>query len=220
MDLVALGVTIRLALFTTLALAVIGLPLAWWLANTRFRGKAAIEAVVALPLVLPPTVVGFYLLTTLGPRGPLGAAFKQVTGDNLPFTFTGILIGSIVYHLPFAVRPFVGAFSTVDRRWIEASWSLGASGWRTFWEVVVPLSWPGILTGLVLPFAHAMGEFGVVLLLGGNIPGVTRTLSMCLYDDVQALDYCSAHQTALVLVVVALVVLSITYYAERRVVRR
>ena len=217
MDWTALWVSVKLAAWTTGILLVLGLPLAYWLATFRWRGKFLIEAVVALPLVLPPTVLGFYVLTATGPNSPLGQGFEALTGGRLPFTFTGILLGSVLFNLPFAVRPFASAFAAVDRKLVEASWCLGVSRLGTFFRVIVPLSWPGILTGMVLTFAHTVGEFGVVLMVGGNIPGVTRTLSIAIYDDVQALNYEAAGQTALVLVAFSFAALCITYVLQRRV---
>lgn len=217
LDLPALLVSLRLATATTLLLLVAGLPLAWWLAATRRPGRFLVEAVVALPLVLPPTVLGFYLLVALGPHSPLGRGLESATGWRLPFTFPGILLGSVLVNLPFAVRPFTAAFAAVDRRLVEASWCLGVSRLATFRRVVLPLAWPGLLTGIVLTFAHTLGEFGVVLMLGGNIPGVTRTLSIAIYDDVQALDYAAAMQTSLVLVAASFLALCVTYALQRRV---
>lgn len=216
MDYAALWLTLKLATATTGILFVIGIPLAYWLATTRWRGRVVVESIVALPLVLPPTVLGFYLLVATSPRSAIGGLYQQATGSLLPFTFLGILLGSIIYNLPFAVRPFTAAFERVDRKLIEASWCLGQSPWKTFWRVIFPLSAPGVLTGLVLTFAHCVGEFGVVLMIGGNIPGVTRTLSIAIYDDVQALNYASAGQTSLLLVVFALVVLTIAQILGRR----
>jgi molybdate transport system permease protein len=217
-DWTALWVTAKLAAWTTGILLAVGLPLAYWLASARWRGKFVVEAVVALPLVLPPTVLGFYVLTATGPNSPIGQGFETLTGGRLPFTFLGILLGSLLFNLPFTVRPLASAFAAVDGRLIEASWCLGVSRIRTFFRVIVPLSWQGILTGMILTFAHTVGEFGVVLMVGGNIPGVTRTLSIAIYDDVQALNYESAGQTALVLVVFSFAVLCITYALQRRVV--
>src|SRR5690606_21668456 len=177
MDWAAVGLTLKLATATTLILSLAGIPLAWWLAHSARRGRFLIEAVVALPLVLPPTVLGFYLLVAMGPHSPLGQAYESITNSRLPFSFPGLLIGSLLVNLPFAVRPFTAAFATVDRRLIEAAWCLGESRGATFYRVALPLAWPGVLTGMVLTFAHCVGEFGVVLMLGGNIPGVTRTLS-------------------------------------------
>jgi molybdate transport system permease protein len=216
MDLTALWLTLRLATCTTVILFVVGLPLAWWLSQTRWSGRVLIEAIVSLPLVLPPTVLGFYILIATSPQSPLGAALESLTGQRLPFTFWGILLASVMCNLPFAVRPFVAALSSVDRRLLEASWCLGEKRFRTFWRVAMPLAWPGVLTGLVLTFAHVVGEFGVVLMVGGNIPGVTRTLSISIYDNVQALDYVAAGQTSFWLVLFSLVVLCFTYTFGRR----
>jgi len=217
MDWTAIWLTIRLAVCTTLILLVLGLPLAYWLATTRFRGRFVVEAMIALPIILPPTVLGFYILWSLGPRSPIGKAYDATVGGTLPFSFAGILVGSVLFNVPFAVRPFASAFAAVDRRLVEASWCLGVSRLRTFFRVVLPLSWPGVLTGLVLTFAHTIGEFGVVLMVGGNIPAVTRTISISIYDNVQALNYAAAHQTAIVLLAFAFVTLCITYALQRRV---
>jgi molybdate transport system permease protein len=216
-DWTAFGVTVKLAACTTAVLLLLGLPLAYWLATSRSRGRFLVEAVVALPLVLPPTVLGFYVLTATGPNSVVGRGYESLTGGRLPFTFAGVLVGSVLFNLPFAVRPFASAFAAADRRLVEASWCLGVSRLATFFRVVVPLSWPGLLTGMVLTFAHTVGEFGVVLMVGGNIPGVTRTLSLAIYDDVQALDYEAAGRTALVLVAFAFGVLCLTYALQRRV---
>jgi molybdate transport system permease protein len=216
MDWPALRLSLQLAAATTAVLLVLGLPLAHWLAFSRFRLKFVVEAVVALPLVLPPTVLGFYVLLAIGPRGPLGRVYETLTGSRLPFTFQGLLVASVLYSLPFAVQPFVAAIQAVDRRLIEASWCLGASRLVTFLRVIAPLSLPGIVTGLVLSFAHTLGEFGVVLMVGGNLPGITRTVSIAIYDDVQALDYASAGATSLLLLAVSFVVLAVTYGLNRR----
>jgi molybdate transport system permease protein len=216
LDATALWLTLRLASYTTAILFLVGVPIAYWLATTKRWWRFAIDAAVALPLLLPPTVLGFYLLVGMGPRSPLGRAYESAVGHSLPFSFTGILMASALYNLPFAIRPFAAAFAAVDRRLVEASWCLGASRLATFRRVIVPLSWPGILTGLVLAFAHTVGEFGVVLMVGGNVPGVTRTISIAIYDDVQALDYEAAGRSALVLLVFAFAALSITYALERR----
>lgn len=208
--------TLRLALYTTGILLVLGLPIAYWLANTKWRLKFLVESVVAMPLVLPPTVLGFYLLVAMGPHSPLGRFWEGLTGSALPFTFAGILIGSVICNLPFAVRPFAASFASVDRRLIEASWCLGVSRMRTFFRVTLPLSRAGVLTGLVLTFAHTVGEFGVVLMIGGNIPAVTRTLSIVIYDDVQALDYHAAGQTSIVLLALAFLTLCITHLLQRK----
>jgi molybdate transport system permease protein len=215
-DSLALWLTLKLAAATTCILFVIGLPLAWWLAHTRWRGRFLVESVLALPLVLPPTVLGFYLLLALGPHGLLGRAAERVAGARLPFTFAGILLGSVLCNLPFAVRPFLSAFAGLNPRLMEAAWCLGESRWQAFWRVAVPVCWPGILAGLVLTFAHTVGEFGVVLMIGGNIPGVTRTLSIAIYDDVQALNYAAAGQTASWLLLFSFVVLCVAHLLGRR----
>ena len=216
MDAAAVRLTCTLAAATTAVLAVLGLPLAYWLATSRWRGRFLVESLVALPLVLPPTVLGFFILVGLGPRSPLGRLYEDATGGTLPFSFAGILVASVISNLPFAVRPFTAAFTGMDRRLAEASWCLGESRWRTFWRVTLPVCWPGILAGLVLTFAHAVGEFGVVLMVGGNIPGVTRTLALTIYDDVQALDYESAARTSLWLVAFALAAMAVVHALEQR----
>lgn len=217
MDWTAIWLTLRLATCTTLILFVVGLPLAYWLASTRFRGKFLVEAAIALPIILPPSVLGFYILWTLGPRSPAGQFYQSVTGSMLPFSFGGILFASVLFNVPFAVRPFASAFAAVDRRLVEASWCLGVSRLKTFARVEFPLSWAGVLTGLVLTFAHTIGEFGVVLMVGGSIPGVTRTISIAIYDDVQSLNYAAAHQTSIVLMAFAFLTLCVTYALQRRV---
>jgi molybdate transport system permease protein len=176
-----------------------------------------IEAVVALPLVLPPTVLGFYILVAIGPHSPIGRLYSDLVGHSLPFTFEGLLLASILYSLPFAVQPFAGAFSLVDRRLIEASWTLGVSRFMTFVKLILPLSKTGLLTGIVLSFAHTLGEFGVVLMVGGNIEGATRTVSIDIYDEVQALNYAGAAKTALFLLVVSYLVLLLVYGLNRTV---
>jgi molybdate transport system permease protein len=216
MDWEAIWLSVRLATLTTLILLVIGLPLAYWLANTKWRLKFMVEAAVSLPMILPPTVLGFYVLIALGTQSPLGRAYEAIIGRPLPFSFQGLLLASILYSFPFAVRPFIAAFAGVERRLVEASWSLGVSRLRTFFEVVCPLAWTGILTGLVLAFAHTLGEFGVVLMVGGNIPGVTRTVSIAIYDDVQAVNYAQAGMTSLVLLGSSFAALSVTYLLQRK----
>jgi len=212
----AIALSLRLSAWTTVVLVVIGLPLGYWLAFSTRRWKVLVEAVVALPLVLPPTVLGFYLLLMLGPHGPVGQLYSRLTGSTLPFTFQGLLIASVVYSLPFTVQPFLAAFQGVDRRLIEASWSLGVSRWATFFRVMVPLARHGLLAGMVLSFAHTMGEFGVVLMVGGNLPGVTRTASISIYDDVQALNHEAAAHTSLFLLVVSFLVLVVTYALQQK----
>lgn len=208
--------TLQLAFSVSAVLLVVGLPIAYWVAFSRWRWKFFVEALVALPIVLPPTVLGFYVLVALGPRSPLGRWWISFTGHSLAFTFTGLLIGSILYSLPFAVQPFAASFAGVDPKLIAASATLGASPLRTFARVITPLSLHGIVTGVALSFAHTMGEFGVVLMVGGNIPGVTRTVSIDIYDRVQASDYAGANQTALLLVVLCFVLLTVVYGLNRK----
>ena len=208
----------QLAALTTAILVFAGLPLAYWLAVTHWRLKFMVEALVVLPLILPPTVLGFYILIALGPLSPIGRAYQAITGKSLAFSFEGLLLASILYSLPFAVRPFTAAFAAVDRRLMEVSWCLGESRLRTFFRVTVPLSWAGILTGAILSFAHTLGEFGVVLMVGGNIPGVTRTVSISIYDEVQAVNYGNAAMTSLVLLGSSFLALSVTALINRKAV--
>ncbi|HEX6880932.1 MAG TPA: molybdate ABC transporter permease subunit [Terriglobales bacterium] len=216
MDIRALALSLRLALIVSVALLALGLPLAYWLAFTRRRWKFLVEAFVALPIVLPPTVLGFYLLVAFGPKSPLGAWWQSLTGHTLAFTFEGLVIGSILYSFPFAVQPFAASFASVDPKLLDASAILGASRLRTFLRVVLPLSLPGVITGFALAFAHTLGEFGVVLMIGGNIPGATKTISIAIYDDVQALDYASANHAALLLLAISFVTLAVVYGLNRR----
>lgn len=208
--------TLELALTVSLILLAVGLPIAYWVAFSRWRWKFLIEALVALPIVLPPTVLGFYVLVALGPRSPLGRWWISLTGHTLAFTFTGLVIGSVLYSLPFAVQPFAASFSAVDRKLIAASATLAASPLRTFLRVTAPLSISGIVSGVALSFAHTMGEFGVVLMVGGNIPGVTRTVSIDIYDRVQSSDYAGANQTALILLILCFALLALVYGLNRR----
>jgi molybdate transport system permease protein len=212
----AFRLTIELAVVVSAVLLAIGLPLAYWIAFSRWRWKFLVEAMVALPIVLPPTVLGFYMLVALGSRSPLGRWWQSLTGHTLAFTFTGLVIGSILYSLPFAVQPFAASFSSVDQKLLAASATLGASPLRTFFRVVVPLSVPGLVTGVVLAFAHTVGEFGVVLMIGGNIPGVTRTVSIGIYDQVQASNYPAANAMAMLLLVFCFAVLTVVYGLNRR----
>jgi molybdate transport system permease protein len=216
MDFEAFWLTVRLAAVVAALLLALGLPLAYWIARSRWRWKFLVEAVVALPLVLPPTVLGFYLLLALGPRSPLGRWWSTLTGHTLAFTFEGLVIGSVLYSLPFAVQPFAASFSAVDERLLAASSVLGASRWRTFVRIMLPLSVPGLVAGTALAFAHTMGEFGVVLMVGGNLPGVTRTVSISIYDQVQGLNYAAANQTALALLGLSFVVLAAVYGWQRK----
>jgi molybdate transport system permease protein len=213
----AIWVTFKLASLTATALVIIGMPIAYWVSFSRRRWKFIVESIVALPLVLPPTVLGFYILVAIGPHSPVGQLYADLVGHPLPFTFEGLLFASILYSLPFAVQPFAAAFEQVDRRLIEASWTLGVSKLSTFMKLIVPLSAAGIITGFVLSFAHTLGEFGVVLMVGGNIEGVTRTVSIDIYDEVQALNYAGAAKTAGFLLVVSYLVLLVVYAMNRKV---
>lgn len=217
MDWQAFWLTIRLAVVVATILLAIGLPIAYWVAYSAWRWKFLAEAVIALPLVLPPTVLGLYVLVALGPRSPIGRWWQSLTGHTLAFTFEGLVIGSILYSLPFAVQPFAASFAAVDRRLLAASATLGASRLRTFWRVIVPLSASGLATGIALSFAHTLGEFGVVLMVGGNIPGITRTVSIDIYDKVQAFDYAGANTMALVLLAISFVILSMVFAINRRI---
>ncbi len=213
----ALRTTLKLASMTSAILLFISLPLSYWVAFSKWRWKFLVEAVVALPLVLPPTVLGFYVLIAMGPQSPLGRLYRAIAGHGLPFTFEGLVLASVLYSLPFAVQPVAAAFGSVDRKYIEASWMLGVSNLGTFFRVIVPQSWAGVMTGVVLSFTHTLGEFGVVLMVGGNIPGVTRTLSIDIYDQVQGLNYSSAAATSAALLVVSFAILSIVYGLNRKV---
>jgi molybdate transport system permease protein len=211
MDWTAIGLTLRLALSTSLLLLVISVPLAAWLVFSTRRWKVLVEAIVALPLVLPPTVLGFYLLIGLGPHSPVGRAVENLMGARLVFSFGGLLIASVLYSLPFMVQPLSTAFAGVDRKYLEASWCLGVSRAGTFVRLVLPLSIRGVIAGVVLSFAHTIGEFGVVWMIGGNRPGVTRTISISIYEDVHTLNYARAHVTAAALLAFSFVVLLFTY---------
>ena len=212
----ALLLTLRLALMVSAILLVVGVPLAYWLAFSPRRWKFLAEAIVSLPIVLPPTVLGFYVLVAIGPRSPVGRWYQMLTGHGLAFTFAGLVVGSVLYSLPFAVQPMATSFSAIDRRLMEASALLGATRWRTFWRIVLPLGLPGVVTGLVLSFAHTLGEFGVVLMIGGNIPGATQTVSILIYDQVQALDYATANRTSLILLALCFAMLAILYSLRGR----
>src|SRR5580692_6839738 len=211
MDVQALWLTLRLAGSTTAILLVVALPLAWWIASGRSVARALVQSLVALPLVLPPTVLGYYLLVAMGPLTAPGRLLIRLFGHPLAFSFTGLLVGSVLYSLPFAVQPLVAGFGAVDREYVEAAEGLGASPWRTFGTVVLPMARASLLTSAVLAFTHTVGEFGVVLMLGGNIPGATRTLSISLYDLVQDGNYAAANRTALLLVGISLAALLAIY---------
>ena len=216
MNLQPLLLSLRLAATVSAILLILALPLAYALAFARWRGKFIFESLVALPLVLPPTVLGFYVLVALGPRGFLGRLWLSLFGHALAFTFTGLVIASILYSLPFAVQPLIASFESLDRKLLDASAILGASRLRTFFDVILPLSWPGVVTALVLSFAHTLGEFGVVLMVGGNLPGITRTVSIQIYDQVQSLDYAGAQRMALLLLLVSFAMLAFVYGTIRR----
>jgi molybdate transport system permease protein len=213
----ALWLSIRLAACVAAILLIIGMPVAYWLAYSTWRGKFLLESLVALPLVLPPTVLGFYALVAMGPRGPLGKLWIALFGHGLAFTFTGLILASVLYSFPFAVQPLIVSFEGVDRRLLDASAVLGAGSLRTFWRVILPLSLPGVVTAAVLSFAHTLGEFGVVLMVGGDLAGVTRTVSIDIYDHVQSLQYGEANRMALVLLAISFSVLSVVYAVNRRV---
>jgi molybdate transport system permease protein len=216
MDWTAIALSIKLAALVAAVLLLIALPIAHWLTFSRRRWKFLIEAVVALPLVLPPTVLGFYVLLAIGSRSPFGRAWATWTGHGLAFTFEALVLASILYSLPFAVQPISAAFAQVDTSLLEASATLGASRWRTFFRITLPLSLEGVLAGAVLSFAHTLGEFGVVLMVGGNLPGVTRTISISIYDQVQGFHYDAANQTALLLLAFSFLVLAVVYALVRK----
>ncbi len=213
-DIQAIWLTVRLAGLVTVILLVLGTPIAWWLARSRSRWKGPIGAVVALPLVLPPSVLGFYLLLAMGPNGPLGKLTACLGMGALPFTFWGLVLASVFYSLPFMVQPLQNAFESIGDRPLEVAATLRASPLDTFFSVVLPLSLPGYLTASILTFAHTVGEFGVVLMIGGNIPGVTRVASVQIYDHVEALEYAEAHRLAAVMLVFSFLVL-LALYAKR-----
>lgn len=215
-DLAPLWLSFRLAAVTSLILLIIGTPLAWWLSRSRSRLRPLIEAVIALPLVLPPTVLGFYLLLLFSPNNPIGAGWLSITGDTLAFSFAGLVIASCLYSLPFMVQPLLAAFESVGRAPMEAAALLGARPLDAFLRVASPLALRGYITGLVLSFAHTVGEFGVVLMVGGNLGGRTRVISIALYEKVETLDYAGAHRLAAILLVFSFVVLVAVYAMNRR----
>ncbi|MPZ38676.1 MAG: molybdate ABC transporter permease subunit [Rhizobiales bacterium] len=215
-DLAPLWLTIRLAAVTTAILLILGTPVAWWLAFTRSRARSAVEALTALPLVLPPTVLGFYLLVFLSPTSPVGALWVNVTGHTLTFSFAGLVIASVLYSLPFMVQPLQAAFETVGRGPLEAAATLRASPVDAFFTVAAPIALRGYLTATVLTFAHTIGEFGVVLMVGGNIPGQTKVISIAIYEHVETINYASAHVLSAILLLFSFVVLLFVYVMNRR----
>ena len=215
-DLTALFVTLKLASVSTLVLLIIGTPLAWWLSRSQWRFKYIIEAIIALPLILPPTVLGFYLLISLGPNGPIGGLVDMLGGAPLAFTFTGLVIGSVFYSMPFVVQPLQNAFTAVGQRPLEVAATLRASPLDRFFTIAVPMAKPGFITASVLGFAHTLGEFGVVLMIGGNIPGSTQVASIAIYDHVEALEYGQAHWLAASLLLFSFLFLIIVYGTNRR----
>ena len=215
LDLSAIIVTIKLAIVSTSILILIGTPIAWWLSQTKFKFKAVFEAIIALPLILPPTVLGFYLLITLGSNGPIGKLLESLGGSSIAFTFTGLVVGSVIYSMPFVVQPLQNSFSSVGRRPLEVAATLGASKIDRFFSVAVPLSRSGFITAAVLGFAHTVGEFGVVLMIGGNIPGETGVVSIAIYDHVEAMEYGQAHWLAGGLLATSFLMLLFVYIINR-----
>ena len=220
MDWTAVGLSLRLALLTVLILVPAGLLVARWLAWTPFRGRPLVEALFALPLVLPPTVLGFYLLVSMGAHSPLGQWFERVAGQTLAFSFSGILVASLIANLPFAIQPMQRAFEAIAPEVREAAAVSGLSRWRSFWRIELPLAWPGVLSAMVLTFAHTLGEFGVVLMVGGSIPGETRTAAIAIYDRVQGFDEAGAGRMAALLLAISMLAISASYLVSARVGRR
>jgi molybdate transport system permease protein len=218
-DLTPVWLTLKLATITTVVLMLVGTPIAWWLSQTRSRAKHAVAAVVALPLVLPPTVLGFYLLLLLGPAGPVGALTQALGLGTLPFTFPGLVVASVIYSLPFVVQPVHNAFEAIGRRPLEVAATLGASPRDAFFTVALPLARPGLLVGAILGFAHTVGEFGVILMIGGNIPGETKVLSVAIYDHVESLEWTQAHWLAGGMVVFSFLVVLAMYNLGQRMQR-
>jgi len=211
----ALWLTLQLALFSTLILIVLATPLAWWLAHSQFKGKALVEALVALPLVLPPTVLGFYLLIVLGPDGPGGWLASFWGGSTLAFSFSGLLIGSVIYSLPFVVQPLQNGFVLIGKKPLEVAYTLKASFWDGFRSVILPLAKPAYISAATLGFAHTLGEFGVVLMIGGNIPGETQVISIAIYEQVEAMEYAQAHGLSALLLFISFTLLAIIYKARK-----
>lgn len=220
MDWQALALSVKLASATLLFLLPLGLWLGRWLARTTFSGKAWVEALVVLPLVLPPTVLGYYLLVSLGGASPVGRWAAETFDVRLTFNFTGLLLASIIFNVPFIVQPVQRAFEAIPRNLAEAAAVSGLSSWQTFWRVELPLAWPGVLSAMVLTFVHTLGEFGVVLMIGGSIPGETRTIAISIYDRVQAFDLASADRMALLLLVLSLCAVAASFFASSRLVVR
>ena len=216
---VSLGLTVRLAATVTALLLVIGTVLGYWFSTSKSRGILLAETLVNLPIVLPPTVIGFYLLTLFSPDQPIGRVWFKITGQTLTFNFSGLVVGSILYSLPYAVQPISAAFKSVRQAYVDAAISLGATPWRAFWRITVPLSWRGLIAGAILAFAHTLGEFGVVVMLGGSIPGRTRVASIALYDEVQRLDYVAANKFAGVLLGISFVMLLLLGWVQGRAAR-
>jgi molybdate transport system permease protein len=216
MDWQALEISLKLALLTCASLLPIGLLLSYILSRTQFIGRGLCEAIITLPLVLPPTVLGFFLLVSLDQDSFIGGAFVSLTGENLAFSFTGLWLASIIYSLPFAVQPMLRSFEQIAPELREMAWCSGLSKWKTFFKIELPLAWPGIITAMVLTFSHTLGEFGVVLMIGGNIAGETRTLSIAIYDSVLAFEHEQAQMMSLTLLAIALVTISIVYTFNRR----
>ena len=215
-DISALFVTLKLASMSTIILLLIGTPIAWWLSQTRFKFKVVFEAIIALPLVLPPTVLGFYLLITLGSNGPVGKLLESLGGSSIAFTFSGLVVGSVIYSIPFVVQPLQNSFSGIGSRPLEVAATLGASPLDRFFTVAVPLARSGFMTATVLGFAHTVGEFGVVLMIGGNIPGETGVLSIAIYDHVEAMEYGQAHWLSGGLLILSFIMLLFVYLFNRR----
>jgi molybdate transport system permease protein len=215
LDFSAVIVTIKLALVSTAILILIGTPIAWWLSQTKFKFKAVFEAIIALPLILPPTVLGFYLLITLGSNGPIGRLLESIGGSSIAFTFSGLVVGSVIYSMPFVVQPLQNSFSSVGRKPLEVAATLGASKIDRFFSVAVPLARSGFITAAVLGFAHTVGEFGVVLMIGGNIPGETGVVSIAIYDHVEAMEYGQAHLLAGGLLAISFLMLLFVYIINR-----
>ena len=215
-DISALFVTLKLASVSTIILLLIGTPIAWWLSQTRFKFKVVFEAIIALPLVLPPTVLGFYLLITLGSNGPVGKLLESLGGSSIAFTFSGLVVGSVIYSIPFVVQPLQNSFSGIGSRPLEVASTLGASPLDRFFTVAVPLARSGFMTAAVLGFAHTVGEFGVVLMIGGNIPGETGVLSIAIYDHVEAMEYSQAHWLSGGLLILSFIMLLFVYLFNRR----